>query len=465
MPGSGSNKALDVLVIGSGNAALTAAISAREMGAEVLVLEAAPEVYRGGNTRHTRNFRCMHAGPTGVLPGEYGENEYFGDLQRVTKGNTDEALARLTIRSSEECYGWMQDHGIRFQPPLSGTLSLSRTNAFFLGGGRALVNAYCRTAANLGVQFVYGALVRHLELKDRRILRVDAEIEGETKSFFPRSVVAASGGFQANIDWMVDAWGPAARNFLVRGSPYNRGIVLRNLIDQGVDTVGDPAQCHAVAIDGRAPKFDGGIVTRLDCIPFSIVVNKHGVRFHDEGEDLWPKRYAIWGRLVAAQPDQIGFAIFDSRSIELFMPSAYPPVEAKSVEALARRFGLPKEAVIATVEEFNNACRPGTFRPTELDGLATEKLDPPKSNWARPISNPPFFGYELRPGVTFTYLGLCVSASAQVRAKGSPIENLWAAGEIMAGSILGEGYLAGFGMTIGTVFGRIAGYEAAAHAL
>ena len=189
------------------------------------------------------------------------------------------------------------------------------------------------------------------------------------------------------------------------------------------------------------------------------------MRFHDEGEDLWPKRYAIWGRLVAAQPDQIGFSIFDSRSIELFMPSAYPPVEAKSVEALARRFGLPKEAVIATVEEFNNACRPGTFRPTEFDGLATEKLDPPKSNWARQISKPPFFGYELRPGVTFTYLGLHVSASAQVRAMGAPVENLWAAGEIMAGSILGEGYLAGFGMTIGTVFGRMAGCEAAAHAL
>ncbi|MEL7172711.1 MAG: FAD-binding protein, partial [Pseudomonadota bacterium] len=243
--------------------------------------------------------------------------------------------------------------------------------------------------------------------------------------------------------------------------PYNRGTVLKDLLDQGIQSVGDPTQCHAVAIDGRAPKFDGGIVTRLDCVPFAVVVNKDGQRFYDEGEDVWPKRYAIWGRLVAAQPDQVAYAVIDAKSLNLFMPSVFPPVQADTIEGLGQRLGLPGDAFKSTVERFNAACRAGNFHPTELDGLATEGIEPPKTNWARPISEPPFYGYELRPGVTFTYLGLRVDEGAQVQGAEGPVENLWAAGEIMAGSILGQGYLAGFGMTIGTVFGRLAGQGAA----
>ena len=273
----------------------------------------------------------------------------------------------------------------------------------------------------------------------------------------------ASGGFQADLDWLARAWGPAARNFLIRGTPYNRGVVLRDMLDQGAESVGDPTQCHAVAIDGRAPKYDGGIVTRLDCVPFSIVVNRDAERFYDEGEDVWPKRYAIWGRLVAGQPDQVGFALIDAKSTGLFMPSVFPPVQAGTIEDLAAVLGLDPAALRRTVDAFNAACRPGTFHPTERDGLSTHGLNIPKTNWARPLDTPPFFGYQLRPGVTFTYLGLKVDDRARVQSPTGPIANLWAAGEIMAGSILGEGYLAGFGMTIGTVFGRIAGREAAAH--
>jgi tricarballylate dehydrogenase len=229
--------------------------------------------------------------------------------------------------------------------------------------------------------------------------------------------------------------------------------------------VGDPTQCHAVAIDGRAPKFDGGIVTRLDCVVYSIVVNKEAERFYDEGEDVWPKRYAIWGRLVAAQPDQVGYSIIDSKSIDLFMPSVFPPIEADSIEELAEKLELPAQKLRTTVDQFNAACGDDSaFHPTELDGVATQGLMPPKTNWARRITDPPYYGYSLRPGVTFTYLGLKVDKNAQTRNAAGPIKNLWAAGEIMAGSILGQGYLAGFGMTIGTVFGRIAGREAAAYA-
>jgi tricarballylate dehydrogenase len=242
--------------------------------------------------------------------------------------------------------------------------------------------------------------------------------------------------------------------------------VLRNLLDQGVASVGDPTQCHAVAIDARSPKFDGGIVTRIDCIPFSIVVNREGRRFYDEGEDLWPKRYAIWGRLVAMQPDQLAYAIIDSKSTDLFMPTAFPPVVASSIGELAAALGVSREALDATVTQYNTCVRAGRFNGTELDEARTEGLRPPKSHWARAIDTPPFMAYPLRPGITFTYLGVKVDRRAQVCLRsGEPIRNLFASGEIMAGSILGKGYLAGFGMAIGTVFGRIAGTEAARHAL
>lgn len=455
----------DVLVIGGGNAALCAAMTAAEAGARVQILEAAPKPYRGGNSRHTRNFRCMHAGPLGPLVDRYDEEEYLADLLKVTGGKTDEALARMVIRASEGCLPWMEARGVRFQPSLSGTLSLARTNAFFLGGGKSLVNAYYRQAESLGIETFYEAKVTHLEIEDAGVTAVTYLRDGAPRQVTPRAVVVASGGFQADLDWLARAWGPAARNFLIRGTPYNRGEVLADLLDQGVEQVGDPTQCHAVAIDGRAPQFDGGIVTRLDCVPFSVVVNRDGQRFYDEGEDVWPKRYAIWGRLVADQPDQVGYAIIDARALDLFMPSVFPPLKAESVEELAEQLGLPPARTRATIDAFNAACGDTSgFRPTELDGVATRGLTPPKTNWARPISTPPFYGYSLRPGVTFTYLGFKVDARARCSLGNRPVANLWAAGETMAGSILGQGYLAGFGMTLGTVFGRIAGQEAAAHA-
>ena len=278
----------------------------------------------------------MHHGPLGPLTNDYLEDEYFEDLLKVTKGKTDEALARKAIVESEACLPWMEQQGIRFQPSLSGTLSLSRTNAFFLGGGKALVNALYRTAESLGVDVRYEAEVTHLDLVGDKVVEVVFDQDGHEQRVKPRAVVAASGGFQGDTDWLERAWGEGAQNFLIRGTKYNRGVVLRDLLDQGAQSVGDPTQCHAVAIDGRAPKFDGGIASRLDCVPFSVVLNKNGQRFYDEGEDVWPKRYAIWGRLVAAQPDQVGYAIIDSRSLELFMPSLYPPAKMMTWVACCR---------------------------------------------------------------------------------------------------------------------------------
>jgi tricarballylate dehydrogenase len=458
---------VDVLVIGGGNAALCAALMAREAGASVLLLEAAPRAWRGGNSAHTRNLRCMHDAPQDVLVDAYPEEEFWQDLLKVTGGQTDEALARLVIRASGTCRGWMRSHGVHFQPSLSGTLSLSRTKAFFMGGGKALVNAFYRSAEKLGVQTRYETPVDRLDLQDGqfRAAYVGSErIEA-------RACVLAAGGFESNLAWMREAWGQnadgewPADNFLIRGTRFNQGVLLRHLMDQGADMIGDPSQSHCVAIDARAPLYDGGICTRIDCVSLGVVVNRQARRFYDEGEDFWPKRYAIWGRLVAQQPGQTGYSIIDSKAVGRFMPPVFPGVQADSLPELAQKLGLDVSAFLQTLGDYNAACRVGTFDHTVLDDCHTEGLAPAKTHWARPIDAPPFFGYAVRPGITFTYLGLKVNDRAAVHFGGQPSANLFVAGEMMAGNVLGKGYTAGVGMSIGTAFGRIAGAQAAQAAL
>jgi tricarballylate dehydrogenase len=451
----------DVLVAGGGNAALCAALSAAEQGARVAVLESAPREFRGGNSRHTRNLRCAHDAPTEFLTDTYPEEEYFDDLRRVTCGHTNEELARMAIRESPTCLPWMRSHGVRFQPSLTGTLQLGRTNLFFLGGGKALLNNYYADAERRGVRIFYGAEVVGLKIVDGMFESASVLLHNEPVAIRAKAFVAATGGFESNLDWLKEAWGEAADNFLIRGTPYNKGKVLRLLLDQGAESVGDSKQCHAVAIDARAPKFDGGIVTRLDCVPLGIVVNQQSERFYDEGEDLWPKRYAIWGRLVAEQPGQIAYSIIDSKALGEFMPSVFPAIRGNTIRELAANLGLAAEALECTVNRFNSAVQPGSFDRDMLDSCRTCGLGHEKSHWARAIDTPPFLGYPLRPGITFTYLGVKVNSDARVLMRDGPARNIFAAGEIMAGNILGEGYLGGLGMLIGTVFGRLAGKEAA----
>ncbi|MGE0464024.1 MAG: FAD-dependent tricarballylate dehydrogenase TcuA [Vicinamibacterales bacterium] len=454
----------DVVIAGGGNAALCAALTARAAGARVVVLECAPRHFRGGNSRHTRNLRVAHAAPLDLLPGAYPEDEFLADLLRVS-GTTNEALARLVIGRSPALPGWMRGHGVRFQTSQRGRLQLERTNAFFLGGGKALLNAYYAAAERMGVDVLYDAEVEDLEVREGRFASAVVRIGGQAQRIRGRAVVLAAGGFESNTAWLREAWGPAADNFIIRGTPFNTGRVLKVMLEAGAQPVGDPKACHAVAVDARAPRFDGGIVTRLDSVPLGIVVNALGRRFYDEGEDFWPKRYAIWGSLVAQEPGQLAYSIVDDRAMGRFMPSVFPPIEAASIPELARRIDVPADALEATVGEFNRAVRPGAFDHRTLDDCRTEGLVPPKTHWARPIDTPPFRAYPLRPGITFTFLGLTVDERARViMTNGMPAENVYAAGEIMAGNILRRGYVAGVGMTIGTVFGRIAGEGASRHA-
>ena len=456
---------LDVLVIGGGNAALCAALTARESGASVLLLEAAPRAWRGGNSSHTRNVRCMHEGPQDVLIDTYSEEEYWQDLLKVTGGETNEHLARLTIRTSSIFRDWMRRHGVHFQPPLSGALHVARTNAFFMGGGKALVNAYYRSAEKLGVQVRYETPVDRIEMNDNQFV---AAYTTKGERITAKSCVLAAGGFESNREWLRDAWGQNERgewpadNFLIRGTAYNRGVLLKHMLnDHKADEIGDPSQAHMVAIDARAPLYDGGICTRIDCVSLGVVVNSEARRFYDEGEDFWPKRYAIWGRLVAKQPKQIGYSIIDAKAIGRFMPPVFPGAKAMTLPELAQQLGLDETTFMQTLNDYNAACRVGKFDHTVLDDCHTEGLSPPKSHWARPIDTPPFYGYALRPGITFTYLGLRTDDTAAVHFGGQPSPNLFVAGEMMAGNILGRGYTAGVGMSIGTTFGRIAGASAA----
>ena len=457
----------DVVIAGGGNAALCAAIEAVSHGARVLLLERAPEHMRGGNSRHTRNIRYLHDDRTAYVTGPYRREEFLDDLLRVGGGNANTPLAERTIDESRRVPEWMARQGVRWQQPLRGTLHLSRTNLFFLGGGKALVNTYYDRALRLGVRVCYDAAVTGFEDRGAAGCAVQARIAGAARAIPCRALVVAAGGFEANIDWLARYWGDAARRFLVRGTPYNDGTMLAAMLERGARPVGDPKGFHALAIDARSPRFDGGIVTRVDSLPFGIVVNTDGRRFYDEGEEIWPKRYAIWGGLVAAQPGQTAYSVFDAKSWGRFIPPAYPPYRAETIAALASRLELNRKQFVATVEAFNRAA-PAVRRidMSTLDGSATSGVTPPKTNWACRLDTPPFYAFPVRPGITFTYLGVAVDAQTRVlAASGAPMPHVYAAGECMSGNILLRGYLGGFGLTSGTVSGRIAGREAASHAL
>ena len=453
----------DVIVVGGGNAGLCAAMAAADNQKSVLLLERAPEEWRGGNSKYTRDIRVCQK-PDEFASGSYEEQEFFDDLLKVTGGETNKDLARTTIHESSKVPSWMQNHGVTWQKSLRGTLQLSRTNRFFIGGGKTLINTYYEHSRKSGIKIAYDSRVEDIEIGDDNSFKSILVNNGVSKlRYTSDSLVVAAGGFEANLEWHRKYWNGAADNFVVRGSRFNDGTVLKVLMDREAKIVGDPRQFHAIALDGRSPKFEGGIITRIDSIPFSIVVNKFAKRFYDEGEDLWPKRYAIWGKLIAEQADQIAYSVFDCKSLGTFLPTMFPPYKANSIPDLAKLIGLEPSSLDETVKSYNqHVVDGGKFNPKALDECETRGLTPAKSHWALRIDTPPFYAYPLRPGITFTYMGVAVDSSARVLGKSNkPFENLYAAGEIMAGNILTRGYLAGFGLTIGTVFGIKAGEMAA----
>jgi tricarballylate dehydrogenase len=454
----------DVLVVGGGSAGLCAAIAARRSGASVRLVEHAPARLRGGNTRHARNFRLMHDQPEWYVPDSYGEDAFFGDLQRVTAGATDEKLARILIRGSATITPWLIDNGIRLQDPRDGSMPYSRRTAFFLGGGKAMINALTTTATRLGVTIGYDSEVVALSFGDNRHCEADIRHNGNAGRVAAKTLVACAGGQQASLDWLRQSFGPAADGFMIRGTPYDTGSVLRLLLDAGVKPVGNPARAHMVAVDARGPKFDGGIVTRITAIPHGIVVDRNGKRFHDEGEDARKTHFARWGARIAECPDQIAYLILDANGLGRALPTALAPIRADGIADLATRLGLDPAALETTIREFNAATDAADDMP--LNERRTTGLAPPKTRAAVALTAPPFAAYPLRPGVTFTHFGVAVDDQLRIlQNDGTVARNVFAAGMIMAANVLGDGYLAGLGVTLATVFGRLAGEAAARQAL
>lgn len=451
----------DVLVIGGGAAALCAAITARRAGCSVLLAEQAPEPLRGGNTRHSRNLRLSHDAPTPFTHGVYPATEFWSELARATEGTADPLLGCLFVERSAAITDWLIEAGVPLQPIAGGRLPESRRTAFLLGGGKTLLNRLYALAEQLGVEIHYGCEIRDPVIEDGRLATLTVRLDGTSYPSTPRAVIACCGGAQANRAWLRRHWGAAADGFINRGTPFASGELLESLLRQGVQPVGDPRAAYLVAVDARSPADDGGIATRVRCMPEGIVVDAHGRRRHDEGGDTASTRYALWGQRLAEWPDQTGYLILDTRGLRAAPPALYPPIQADSLDELAGGLGIGSATLRATVADYNAAVRAPT---DERDYWHTVGLDPPKSRHAHPLIEPPFGVYPMRPGITFTYQGLAVDERARVRlAEGGVVENLFAAGMIMAPNLMARGYVSGLALSIGLVFGRLAGEEAARH--
>ncbi|MBK1694696.1 tricarballylate dehydrogenase [Chromatium weissei] len=447
----------DVLIIGGGAAALCAAIAARRAGATVLLCEQASRSLRGGNTRHSRNLRIAHETRTPLSIGTYSATEFLADLNRASDGNNDVDLAQLLVHESADITAWLANAGVHFQRVADGRLPPSRKTAFLLGGGTAMINALYATAERLGVIIRYDSEISALQLDGKRVTQVQIKFGVTEHTLSPRVVIAACGGAQANRQWLRTVWGDAAKGFINRGTPFATGAVLQMLLNQGVQAVGDPSRAYLVAVDARSPANDGGIVTRIRCMPAGIVVDATGQRFHDEGGDTASTRYAIWGQRLVHCPNQIAYLILDARGMRHAPPSLHSPVMAADIPQLAATLKIPFAALVATLAAYHAAIR-APIDDQRAVNWCTAALEPPKSHHALPLVEPPFGAYPMRPGITFTYHGVGVDRQMRVkRHHGEVMNNLFAAGMLMASNIFNSGYVSGLALTISCVSGRLAG--------
>ena len=489
---TGTETSYDVIVVGAGNAALCAALSAAEAGASVLVMEKAPHYLRGGNTYFTGGlFRFAYDTPQQVFDlvpgltereiartdlGEYPQPAFERDMMRMTGGRADPGLARVLASRSYPTMAWMRDRGVRWALAY-GRQAFERDGRVrfwggliveAVGGGVGLSDRLFELAERAGATVAYEAAAVRLETKDLGVTGVTARFPDGLRTILAGGVVLASGGFQADPGMRERHLGPAWASAKVRGTQFDTGDGIRMALDIGAQPHGDWGGCHAVAWDLNAPPFGDRKIADLyqkHSYPFGIVVDVDGRRFVDEGADFRNYTYARYGREILTRPHGAAFQLFDAKTTALLRDEYRIPqvskAEADTIPGLAGALGIDPEGLARTVRDFNGAVQPGGFDPTALDGKRTVGIDPPKSNWALPLDTPPYVGYAVTCGITFTFGGLKIDEQARVLdTNDSPIPSLYAAGELVGG-LFYDNYPGGSGLMSGAVFGRIAGENAA----
>lgn len=490
--------AYDVIVVGGGNAAFCTALSAREQGAKVVMLERAPEDERGGNSRFTAGaMRVVYDGVDDLLElvpdltedelantdfGAYTADKYFDDMGRVTDYRTDPDLVELLVRRSHPTLKWMREKGVRFMPMWNrqafkvdgkfrfwGGLTVEAW-----GGGPGLVESLTEIAKREGIEIRYGARAKALIADDDGVHGVRVRQDGKTADLHAKSVVLAAGGFEANSEMRTRYLGPGWELAKVRGTRFNTGDGIKMALEAGAMPCGNWSGCHAVAWDRNAPEFGDlavGDNFQKHSYPFGLIVNAHGKRFVDEGADMRNYTYAKYGREILNQPGQFAWQVFDAK-VDHLLRDEYrirqiTKASADTLEELAEKLeGVDAAAFLETVKAYNAAVQTDVpFDPTVKDGRAAVGIDPPKSNWANTLDTPPFQAFAVTCGITFTFGGVRIDAEARiVDTDGVAIPGLYAAGE-MVGGLFYFNYPGGTGLTSGSVFGRIAGDGAAKWAL
>ena len=486
----------DVVVAGAGNAALCAALSAREAGASVLVLERAPEYLRGGNSYFTGGlFRFAYDAPEQVFAlvpeisesekgavdvGTYAESAYYADVMRVTEGLSDADLVQTLVSESYPTMRWMRDQGVRWIPAYGRQAFRQGDVSRFWGGlvleavgaGKGLVDSLFDLVEQAGATVLYQAKVASLLSDDRGcVLGVTARGPNGTEEIKAGAVVLACGGFEANSEMRARYLGPGWELARVRGTRFNTGDGIQMALDAGAQPHGHWSGCHAVAWDLNAPPYGDRNIADLfqkHSYQFGLIVNVEGRRFVDEGADFRNYTYAKYGREILFQPQRAAFQLFDDKTKHLLRDEYWIPqasrIEASTISELADGMGIDRDGLVRTVEEYNAAVQDGEFDPTSLDGKGTRGVSPPKSNWAVPLDTPPYLGYGVTCGITFTFGGLKIDSSGQVLdTEDIPMPGLYAAGELVGG-LFYNNYPGGAGLMSGAVFGRLAGASAAREA-
>ncbi len=481
-----------VIVVGAGNAALCAALSAREHGAEVTVLEKAPEAERGGNTYFTGGgFRFPYAGIDDILElipdlsaaerarvdvGAYPASQFRDDLGRVTDGLIDDGMASTLVREAAPTMRWLRERGVRFALMTGRQANEVGGKLVFYGGltveavgaGKGLSDQEFAAAERDGIRIRYGAKVVDLLRRGRRISGVRLWTDDGEEELEADAVILAAGGFEANTEMRTRYLGPGWDLAKVRGTRFNTGDAIRAAIDAGAQPFGHWSGAHAVAWDLNAPPTGNRVVADLyqkHSYPYGLIVNLDGVRFVDEGADLRNYTYARYGRAILEQPQRVAFQLFDQRTVQLLRDEYHvrqvTMAQADSIGELADNLGVDRAGLERTIDEYNTALVGGDFNPSALDGLRTEGITPPKSNWALPFDSPPYLGFAVTCGITFTFGGLRIEPrSGQVLdTEERPMPGLYAAGELVGG-LFYNNYAGGSGLMAGSVFGRIAGRSA-----